>query len=254
MVVVKRDKMIDLRLGDCLEIMKTISDKSVDLVVTSPPYNQNLTTQDKSRNLYKDNLKKDEYINFMKNVFIEWYRILKDTGSIMYNYKTQVQDNLLQPAFEHLCQVRGKFLLVGEIIWKYAGNFDSARTRFPVDYEIVYQLSKQSDFYFNDNKEPLTSVWFIKHVMFGTQERCQAGSHPCPYPISLINKIIRHLTREKETVLDPFMGSGTTGVACKELGRNFIGIEIEPKYFEIAKRRIENTTQDMFMGINGPNP
>jgi DNA modification methylase len=90
--------------------------------------------------------------------------------------------------------------------------------------------------------------------MFGTQERCQAGSHPCPYPISLINKIIRHLTREKETVLDPFMGSGTTGVACKELGRNFIGIEIEPKYFEIAKRRIENTTQDMFMGINGPNP
>jgi DNA modification methylase len=70
--------------------------------------------------------------------------------------------------------------------------------------------------------------------------------HPSQKPIKLIRGLVEQYSKKGHTILDPFMGSGTTGVACKELGRNFIGIEIEPKYFEIAKRRIENTQEDMF--------
>jgi site-specific DNA-methyltransferase (adenine-specific) len=76
--------------------------------------------------------------------------------------------------------------------------------------------------------------------------------HPTQKPKPLMGMIINDFSKAGDTILDPFMGSGTTGVACKELGRNFIGIEIEPKYFEIAKRRIDNTQVDMFVGLTHP--
>jgi len=66
-------------------------------------------------------------------------------------------------------------------------------------------------------------------------------NHPSPKPLSCMKKLIDRISEKGQSVLDPFMGSGTTGVACKELGRNFIGIEISPEYFKIAKRRIDNT-------------
>jgi DNA modification methylase len=72
--------------------------------------------------------------------------------------------------------------------------------------------------------------------------------HPTQKPIILCKWLINSYTKNRNTILDPFMGSGTTLVAAKELGRNAIGIEIEPKYYEIAKRRIQNVTTDMFVG------
>lgn len=238
---------IELILGDCLEEMKKIPDKSIDLIVTSPPYNQNLTTQDKTKFLYNDNKNSEDYNNWLKEIFNELYRILKLSGSFLYNYKTQVSDNILSPAFQHINTVNNQFLLVGEIVWKYAGNFDSCRKRFPVDYEMFYHFAKKNDFYFNDCGETLTSVWNIKHVMAGSAEKKQAGEHPCPYPVTIIKKIIRHCCPQGGVVLDPFMGSGSALVASKEEKRNAIGIEIEPKYFEIAKRRIDQAQELLFI-------
>jgi len=237
--------MIDLRLGDCLEVMKTIPDNSVDLVVTSPPYNQNLTTQDTTKKLYSDNLSDIEYKCLIRSVFQSVFRILKPKGSFFYNYKTQVKENRLARACVHVEEMNKEFLVSAEIVWNYAGNFDSAKTRFPTDYEMIYQLTKTSDYNFYHQGETLSSVWNYKHVMAGSIEKIQCGCHPCPYPVNIINKIIRYTTQHNNIVLDPFMGSGTTGVACKELGRNFIGIEISPEYFKIAERRINQTMENL---------
>ena len=70
--------------------------------------------------------------------------------------------------------------------------------------------------------------------------------HPTQKPVSVMRKILEIFTREGDTILDPYMGSGTTGIACKNLKRNFIGIELDPTYFEIAKKRIEGTQEMMF--------
>jgi len=75
------------------------------------------------------------------------------------------------------------------------------------------------------------------------------NKHCCVKPVHLMSWLVRLVSKDGDTVLDPFCGSGTTGIACKMLGRKFIGIEISPEYFEIAKKRIENTTQDMFVGL-----
>jgi len=76
-----------------------------------------------------------------------------------------------------------------------------------------------------------------------------ANGHPWPKPLPLIKKLVAHWAKEGQTILDPFMGSGTTGVACVQTGRKFIGIEIDPGYFEIAKRRIEQAQMQMRMAI-----
>jgi DNA modification methylase len=85
---------------------------------------------------------------------------------------------------------------------------------------------------------------FYQYLKFPTMD---GKPHPCPKPTEIMKKLVRDFTEENQIILDPFMGSGTTGVACKELHRNFIGIEIEPKYFEIAKRRIDQAQELMFI-------
>lgn len=234
--------MIKIYNMDCLKGLYCLPTQSIDLVVTSPPYNQNLSTQAGDRLLYEDNLSNEEYVEFIEKIFKQIYRILKDNGSFFYNYKSDTKNNQVNSAFFHLVKVIGKFNIAGEIIWKYAGNFDSNRTRFPIDYEIIFHLVKRAEFKFSDCGEKLSSIWRINHVMAGTQERRACEIHPCPYPIKLIKKIIRHTTDEKDIVCDPFLGSGTTAVACKQLNRNFIGFEISKEYCEIAKRRLEQET------------
>jgi site-specific DNA-methyltransferase (adenine-specific) len=93
-----------------------------------------------------------------------------------------------------------------------------------------------------------------KRCSFVLTESAEANGHPCPKPIGLIKSIISNTTLVHEQVLDPFMGSGTTGVACAKLGRKFIGIEIEPKYFDIACRRIEQAYKQPDLFITKPAP
>lgn len=229
---------IKIICGDCLEVMKGIPDKSVDLIVTSPPYNQCLTTQDIKMKLYSDNMSDEEYVSMLRSFFKEAYRILKDDGSFFYNYKTDVYENKLNTAYAHLMKVNNLFLISAEIVWKYAGNFDSARCRFPTDYEMIFHLTKSNKYKFFDLNQTLSSVWNIPHVMAGTNEKNECKTHPCPYPIKLIRKIIQHTTNENDLIIDPFLGAGTTAVVCKQLKRKCIGIEIIPEYINITKQRL----------------
>ena len=228
---------------DCLKVLPTIPENSVDLIITSPPY------EDISGAGYtsdsKDVLFLKLYSEFIDNVFNEYHRVLKENGQIFFNIKSKTfNKSLRSPHWIEFTSGFQKFIFKSYIIWKYAGSFDSTKSRFHLDYEIVYHLSKGNNIHINDNidiHDPLSSVWYIPHNI-PKNERV----HPTQMPIAVVDHILKIVGVSGNTVLDNFMGSGTTGVSCKKNNINFIGIELNPKNFEIAKQRIESTNQTLF--------
>ena len=213
--------------GDCVEKMKEIESNTIDLVITSPPY------EDVSGAGYgaktKDILFLKLYSEFMDKVFNELYRILKPTGQIFFNIKHKTHNKKLSTAhwIEFLESFK-QFKLKSYIIWKYAGSFDSTKLRFHLDYEIIYHLSKGDNIYLNDKcgiNDPLSSVWYIPHNI-PNRERI----HPTQMPKALVERILKVSSKEGDIVLDCFAGSGTTCKVAEEFGLKSIGIEINPKY------------------------
>ena len=244
------------------EHMDQIEDGSVDLVVTLPPYNidikyGNKTTKGKvleSKGVkYDDNMSEDEYRSLLRTVFSECKRVLKDDSSIWVNIKNRCVDGVVMPPF-WIEDFFEDMYLKNLIIW----NFDwggSTNKRFAPRYEFVFWFVKdKSKYKFNleDVKVPAlnyrpdryksqmknpTDVWRISMVSGNFEERT---SHPAQYPEELIERIILAGTNEGDVVLDPFMGSGTSLVAAKRLGRNGIGFELDESYADEIKMRLEN--------------
>tara|TARA_B100001250_G_scaffold312761_1_gene274778 strand:- start:87 stop:770 length:684 start_codon:yes stop_codon:yes gene_type:complete len=221
--------------GDCLEVMKELPENSIDLIITSPPY------EDISGAGYKAD-KKDIlflklYSEYIDKVFFEYKRLLKKNGQLFFNIKSKTaQKTLRTPHWLEFTNAFQQLDFKSYIIWKYAGSFDSTSARFHLDYEIIYHLSNGNEIYLNKNcgiDDPLTSVWYVPHNI-SKKERV----HPTQMPIGLADRILKIASKENDVVLDNFMGSGTTGVACKNHNINFIGIELNETYFEIAKERI----------------
>lgn len=244
------------------EFMSEIEDNSVDLVVTSPPYNIDINYGNKVRNgkvieskgvKYSDNLSEDEYRKMLEKVFLECKRVLKESGSIFINIKNRYdKDRIITPFW--IEDYFKDMYLKNVIIW----NFDwggSTSKRFAPRYEYVYWFTKhKSKYKFNldDVKVPAlnyrpdryksllknpSDVWRISMVSGNSEERT---SHPAQYPESLIKRIVLCSTDENDLVLDPFMGSGTSAVVAKKLNRNYLGYELEPDYIDIANSRLEN--------------
>lgn len=212
--------MIDLRLGDCLEIMKDMPDKSVDLVLTDPPYGISVIGGNKpfgsigGNNIVKANTYKPIANDNTKVDFADIFRISKNQVIFGGNY----------------------FDLPIKKGW------------------IVWDKKKRNDW--NDNFSDGELAWtsfdrplkIFRWLYMGCMQegKREKRCHPTQKPLELMKWIIENYTSEGDTILDPFMGSGTTGVACKELGRNFIGIEINKKYYKIAEKRIFNTQKSLF--------
>ena len=223
---------------DCLKVLPTIPENSVDLIITSPPY------EDISGAGYtsdsKDVLFLKLYSEFIDNVFNQYHRVLKENGQIFFNIKSKTfNKSLRSPHWLEFTSGFQKFIFKSYIIWKYSGSFDSTKSRFHLDYEIVYHLSKGNNIHINDNidlHDPLSSVWYIPHNIHKNER-----VHPTQMPIAVVDHILKIVGVSGNTVLDNFMGSGTTGVSCKKNNMNFIGIELNPKNFDIAKQRIEST-------------
>lgn len=244
------------------ECMSEIPDKSIDLIVTSPPYNIDIkygnktvkgkAVESKSKK-YEDNLSEDEYRNLLRKVFNECKRVLKDDGSIWINIKNRYNKGSIITPF-WLEEFFKDMYLKNLIIW----NFDwggSTNKRFAPRYEFVYWYTKSNDNYrFNldDVKIPAlnyrpdryksqmknpSDVWKIPMVSGNFIERT---GHPAQYPERLIERIVLAGTDKGDIVLDPFMGSGTSAVVAKKLGRNYLGYEIVPEYIEMANTRLNN--------------
>ena len=201
---------IEIWLGDCLEIMKIIPDKSIDLVLTDPPYSK-------------------EYLYLYENIANESKRILKE-GKFLFIYSA---DYYFDKCFNDCLKYLDYFFLFH--IKLTSGCCGRA---FPKKI----QISCKTIMAFSKGK-PKDNKWAFNFI----DSPREKNEHPLNWQQSYkdANYIIDYYSNQSDTILDPFMGSGTTGVACKEFGRNFIGIEIEPKYFEIAKKRIDNTQENL---------
>lgn len=229
---------------DCLEGMKQMEDSSVDLIITSPPYNKGFWSSNRNVNngfktksrcidydSFSDNLKPKEYEEWQKKVLKECIRILKPTGSIFYNHiPIQKEHQEIFPKFVF------DFPLKQIIIWnrKNTPKLDESYFFPVIEYIFWIQKSKKSRCKFNRKKTIFNScVWEFQPD--------NKNDFPAPFPIELPLNCIKSCSEENDLILDCFMGSGTTAVACKQLNRNFIGFEISKKYCEIANQRLSQS-------------
>lgn len=225
--------------GDVLETMRTFPDKSIDLVVTSPPYNLKNSTGNGMKcgshgkwanaallngyATYSDNMPHEEYVAWQRNCLTEMMRVLKDDGAIFYNHKWRVQGGLLQDRAD----IVSGFPVRQIIIWRRKGGINFNPGYFLPTYEVIYLIAKK-DFKLAPKANSYGDVW-----EFGQELK---NTHPAPFPVALIERIISSTTAQ--VILDPFMGSGTTAVAAKKLGRHYVGIEISPEYCIMARERV----------------
>lgn len=224
--------------GDCLEKLKELPSESVDCVVTSPPYNKGWygkhtpSVHDvwKQRNIeygdFKDNLEPSEYVKQQTKLLEELVRIIKPAGSIFYNTKPVIANHrLVYPTFVFDFNVRQ------QIVWDRGSTPQLAPIRWYPTTEYIFWITKgrvQPKFYRTGKHRG--EVWRINPKPM--------KEHPAPFPSELVEQCLISTTDGGDTVLDPFMGSGTTGVVAEQLGRKFIGIELNPEYIDVAEKRL----------------
>ena len=178
---------------------------------------------------YDDNMPEEEYWKWQREILNESFRILKPSGSFFYNHKVRRYERKAYHPIVEL--IDHKLTFYQQIVWNRKGSVNNHKSYLSTTTELIFWFIKDKP-KVNKKQAPFTSeVWTISPA-FGNK-------HPAPFPTQLVDGCVLLTTDKNDTVLDPFMGSGTTGVACAQLGRKFIGIEIDKDYFEIAKKRIE---------------
>jgi len=227
---------VKLYLGDCLEIMKSIPDKSVDAVITDPPYGVDVADKSKGGEGGRRAKRRiecfDDGLDYL-TMLIDWFlpeskRIAKVVG-ICAGIKTMMSYPQPDWALAWIYQNKTNFCPYGFNNW----------TPILCYGKDPYQQSRNGN-------APLA----VKNDVIFCDVRAERNGHPTPKPIAFMRELIlRFSVSECDTILDPFMGSGTTGVACVQTGRNFIGIEIDEKYFKIAEKRIKDAQQQMRLPI-----
>ena len=221
-----------------------IPDNSVALAFTSPPYNVGKD--------YDDNMTLEEYLNLIKRVGQEVYRVLKPGGRYVINIANLGRKPYI-PLHSYFYQVHSEigFLPMGEIIWQKGkgasgncawGSWKSAKSpRLRDLHEYLLVFTKQafsrpdkgeSDLSSEEFMESTLSIWQIQ------PESAKKVGHPAPFPVELAKRVIKLYSYVDDVVLDPFMGSGTTCVAAKENGRHYVGFDISQEYCQIAEERI----------------
>lgn len=230
----------------CLNTLARMSDDSVDLVITSPPYNMNLRIRDGkycSRQITKefstkydgfsDNMPIAEYFDFHLRVIKELLRV----APIVF-YNVQIVTGSKRAVFKLLGELNE---YVKDIIVWDKENAPPAMSEGVLNrqYELIIVFAKRDAIsrkfnYCNFERGTLNDVWRIKRGKKVT------NLHGATFPEELVEKILTNFSRERDVVYDPFMGTGTTAVVCKKMNRRFIGSEIITSYVEVAKERLQN--------------
>ncbi|MCD6210046.1 MAG: site-specific DNA-methyltransferase [Methanophagales archaeon] len=245
-----------LYLGDTLDLLKQIPDKTAGLIVTSPPYNIGKP--------YEKKLNLQEYIEQQEKVIKESIRITKDDGSICWQIGNYVENGSIIPLDILLYPIFDRFglKLRNRIVWHF-GHGLHAQKRFSGRYEVILWFTKSENYIFNLDavrvpqkypskkyfkgpkkgelschplgKNP-TDVWEIPNVKSNHPEKT---IHPCQFPVELIERLVLALTNPGDWVIDPFIGVGSTAIAAILHGRRAAGADIIEEYIKIAKQRIE---------------
>ena len=236
-----------LLAGDVLDKLKDLSDDIVAMSVTSPPYNKN---ENKKGWLVKnvkyahssDKMDEMDYQQWQVAVLDEVYRVTKPGGSFFYNHKVRWEKGVLIHPMQWIA--KSKWIIRQEIIWDrmIAANLRGWRF-WQVEERIYWLIKPMDDDVIGDELESrhakLTSIWRI------APER--SSEHPAPFPIALPARAIYSVLNNTkyQIVLDPFCGTGTTLIAAKALGHQFIGIDISPTYLEIAHKRLSDPSSEI---------
>jgi DNA modification methylase len=240
-----------LYLGDCLDVMRTMPDNSIDCVVTSPPYWKGFEYE-AYFNSYK------QYLDWCKLWLAETKRLLKPNGTMWLNVINDSEITIRAFEMMEIATRELMYKLHDTVIW-YRYNQQPANTDRQLTNQCEYifmlrhtsagvslnkQLAKElhPEIFKTNN---VGNVWELPfnsgkqhNSGFGRKETKSKWGHS-GFPLALPETCIALSTKEGDMVLDMFMGSGTTGVACKNTNRNFIGIELDEKSFNTAKNRIE---------------
>jgi len=262
------DKIIH---GDCEKVLKEFPDNSIDLVFTSPPY------ADQRKRTY-GGIKPDEYVDWFLSKSKQFLRVLKPTGTFVLNIKERVVDGERHTyVIELILGLREQgWLWTEEFVWHkkncYPGKWPN---RFRDSWERLLQFNKQRKFNMYQEavmvpvgdwaKDRLASLsetdkirdeskvgsgfgknvskWIGRSKVYPTNvihmaTECSNRKHSAVFPVALPIWFIRLFTQPGDVVLDPFIGSGTTAVAAKELGRRYVGIDINGEYCQIAMERL----------------
>jgi adenine-specific DNA-methyltransferase len=243
--------------GNCLEQMNLLDDESISLAVTSPPYNIK-----KNYGHYKDKVSFDDWKILIDGVFKEVNRVLKKNGSFFLNV-SPIPDQKTKEIIplDSICYQIGKdngFYLRNSIIWHF-NNMQNCSNRLSGRWESILWFVKDINNYVfnldniripyitkgdkrldpNGGRNP-TDVWYFDRVNNMTKKKLKIDDIPTMYPIPMIERIIKMSSNKQDLILDPFVGSGTTLIACANLERNGVGIDIDPRYKEIILRRLKD--------------
>lgn len=248
--------MYDIQCGDVLDYLGQIRSESVQLVVTSPPYNVG--------KVYERRTTYDKYLAWQTEVIAELVRTLAPGGSICWQVGNGIDkgeviplDAVFYPVFKGLgLKMRNR------IIWSFGHGLHASK-RFSGRHESILWFTKGDNYTFNldtvrvPSKYPMKrhfkgprkgelsgnplgknpgDVWDIPNVKSNHLEKT---SHPCQFPVGLVERLVLALSNEGDTVLDPFMGSGSTAIAAVKNGRRGIGVDNVPEYVRIAKDRLD---------------
>ncbi len=235
--------MIKLITGDSMEEMRKIPSNTISTIVTSPPYNKKgligKTTPGNQvwkkynidYNSYGDDLPEDKYQEWMVDVLNEMKRIIKPNGSIFFNHKLRRHKNKLFLPTDFIS--KSDLNVYQLIVWNRLSSPNIRKDVLLPCTEHIYWLTKgKPDVYKNQIlSEYQSEVWNINPS--------RNKLHPAPFPEQLVENCILLTTKSGDSCLDPFLGSGTTGIVCKKLSRDFIGIDIDEKYVNISKKLLD---------------
>ena len=212
--------------GDCIDIMKKMNNESVDLILTDPPYGIDFQSH-RRKDVYKK-IQNDTSLEWLDTFFKDANRIMK-TNTAIYVFCSWHNIDKFKIAFEKY------FKLKSIIVW-VKNNHGSG------DLKGSYAPRHEFILYGNKGRRLFEGKRYDDVVFFN-----KTGNkyHPTEKPVDLLNMYIENSSKENDIVFDPFMGSGSTGIAALNLNRKFIGVELDENYFNIAKKRIENKINDM---------
>jgi len=239
----------DLLNSDVLVGLNALEDESIDVIFTSPPYNLKNSTGGGMKNgsggkwqgnalevgaydNYNDNIPRDDYITWMREVITECFRVLKPTGALFFHHKMRVQGGLMQDHTEMLAGFNVRQM----IIWQRSGGFNFNKGYFLPTYEVIYLMPKtargKDSFRLKPKANAHGDVWRIHQEI--------KNSHPAPWPIELPRRVLSssHYEGERPVALDPFAGSGGLAVAAEELGWDSISIEQSKQYCDMITERM----------------
>jgi len=257
--------------GDALDLLKQLESNSVDLVITSPPYSTLKTYID------NDGISPDDYVEWFLPICNEVCRVIKPTGSFILNINDKVEGGFRHPyVFDLISQIhkRTELKMFERLFWNKMKGLPN-KSRFGDRVEYVFWFAKEKGFYFNidemrteyspksiqrmkrplkkrfarteenqvsneykDWKENPLGALPTTLVSISSESKRIADNHVAVFPVEFAKYFIRGASKPGDLVLDPFMGTGTTGLAAKELERDFIGFDLQKDYIQLAEKRI----------------